>query len=332
MAKKSAKPKKPAKWREFEELVKKIYAQATPEATVRHNYFILGKSGSRRQIDVSIEARQGLHNYLTVVECKDYARPVGIGDVDAFATKIRDVRADKGVMVSSKGFDEGARGQAKENNITLFSYRQASETDWHQAGSASIWFRFTTETFRPEYMIAQLAGGGTTLIGVHEEVFTAEADVFTTGTNIAASLIEHHPFLSDTPEAIAQRGPGPMWLEGRIGTDVGPFFLKRDGELLEIERVVLQGSLEVLEYSVNPAFESGHVIEDAFTGAQPYTEVTSLPFRPEAVMRTQEGRLVTMEEYRTPRGVRFMLPPEARKDTTEFRITITSPNAGKGSV
>ncbi len=45
------------------------------------------------------------------------------------------------------------------------------------------------------------------------------------------------------------------------------------GQTAAVERLTLQGTMIVLEYVVNLAFESGHVFEDALTGAQPYTEV-----------------------------------------------------------
>src|SRR3712207_7958108 len=67
---------------------------------------------------------QGLHKYLTIVECKRYARRVGIRDVEAFITKIQDVQANKGVMVSTVGFDEGARAQRSEEHTSELQSRQ----------------------------------------------------------------------------------------------------------------------------------------------------------------------------------------------------------------
>lgn len=80
--------KKTERWKEFEQLVAQIYRQATPEATVKHNFFITGKSGRRRQIDVSIESTQGLHTYFfqwnnllwpLVISNTDGTRPIAVG-------------------------------------------------------------------------------------------------------------------------------------------------------------------------------------------------------------------------------------------------------------
>ena len=50
-----------------------------------------------RQFDVVMRHKNGLHDYLTVIECKDLNRRVSVADVDAFATKSRDAGANKAV-------------------------------------------------------------------------------------------------------------------------------------------------------------------------------------------------------------------------------------------
>ena len=66
---------------------------------------ILGKrSGSMRQIDISIRFDQGFYDYLTIVECKDYDRKVSIDRIEAFRAVIEDVGAQKGIMVRPRVF------------------------------------------------------------------------------------------------------------------------------------------------------------------------------------------------------------------------------------
>ena len=60
-----------------------------------------------RQFDVTVRFKFGLHNYLTVIECKDYSSKVSVEKVDAFVTKARDVNANKAVLISSQGFQSG---------------------------------------------------------------------------------------------------------------------------------------------------------------------------------------------------------------------------------
>ena len=66
------------KWEHFERLVAAIHQIAQQGADIRWNAKIEG-----RQFDVIICFEQGLYQYLTVVECKDYATPVPVEKVEA---------------------------------------------------------------------------------------------------------------------------------------------------------------------------------------------------------------------------------------------------------
>jgi len=248
--------------------------------------------------------------------------------VEAFATKLQDVRANKGVMVSTKGFDEGARAQAEQHNITLFSYREAVETDWEKVSAGSVWVTFTTEEFIPDVMLAELTDGTVTQIAPLEELYTQGGGVLFTGFELAGSMIEAHPFLAHTYEAASKRGPGRMWISGRLNSSVGPIFVQRASGQHQLDQITIQGDMVIQAYPTNPIFEEGHVIEDALTGQQPYTEVSSAPFNAQAIINSQEGRDVTIEEYRVTMGRNFYIPPEATTDDAQFRLTITSPGIG----
>ena len=58
------------KWKMFERVVAAIHLAEQKGATVRWNETIKG-----RQFDVTVRFKNGLYEYLTVVECKDYATP-----------------------------------------------------------------------------------------------------------------------------------------------------------------------------------------------------------------------------------------------------------------
>ena len=106
-------------WKEFELLVAAVHQAQSEGAEVKWNDCIEG-----RQFDVSVRFKKGLHEYLTVVECKNYQNPVPIGDVEAFVTKSRGVRANKAVMASSSGYQSGAIRVAAENNIILLNVEE----------------------------------------------------------------------------------------------------------------------------------------------------------------------------------------------------------------
>jgi hypothetical protein len=111
------------KWKMFERIVAAIHVAEQKGATVQWDEKING-----RQFDVTIRFKHGLYEYLTVVECKDYAKPVPAEKVDALVTKSRDAGADKAIMVSASGFQAGAIQVAKRHNIQLFSLKTLSNT------------------------------------------------------------------------------------------------------------------------------------------------------------------------------------------------------------
>ena len=110
---------------EFELLVKDMLAARLQAdisgATLNmvHNKLYKGKSGHDHQIDVSAELTLGGLEMLILTECKYYSHCVGVDDVMEFAYRIQDIGAHKGVLVTTIGFQEGARKIAQSHKITL---------------------------------------------------------------------------------------------------------------------------------------------------------------------------------------------------------------------
>lgn len=113
---------KTPKWKKFERFVAAIHIAEQKGATVKWNDIIEG-----RQFDVTIRFKEGLYDYLTVVECKDYATSVPVKEVEAFVTKSRRAKADKAIFFSSNGFQSGAKEVAKDEKISLISINTINE-------------------------------------------------------------------------------------------------------------------------------------------------------------------------------------------------------------
>lgn len=111
-------------WKEFERLVAAIHRVETQGADVRWNEVING-----RQFDITLRFKLGLHDYLTVIECKKYKRKVPVEKIDAFATKARDVNANKAVFVSSNEFQSGCIPVAQRHGIKLLTVNKKIEID-----------------------------------------------------------------------------------------------------------------------------------------------------------------------------------------------------------
>lgn len=127
------------KWLTFEKLVAKVQQELAPDASVKHNDHIWGQdSKTSRQIDIAIRKQIGQYNLLIVIDCKDYRTPVDIQEVEAFSSKVKDIRANKGAMVASNGFTEGAVNAAKHYAIDLYRLIDADAHDWQTYVSIPI--------------------------------------------------------------------------------------------------------------------------------------------------------------------------------------------------
>ena len=116
----TSKKKKDPKWKKFEKVVAGIHILRDREAIVKFNDRIQGRrTGRKQQVDVSVRFKKGFYSYLIIIECKNLTRGVEIGDVQAFATKMDDLGADKGIMVSANFFQEGAIATAEQYKVEL---------------------------------------------------------------------------------------------------------------------------------------------------------------------------------------------------------------------
>lgn len=113
----------PPTGKKLERLVAAIqYAESTG-AVVTWNDTIEG-----REFDVTVRFKYGLHTYLTVIECKEYSSKIPVEKVDALATKSKDVKANKAILVSTHGFQSGCLPVAERHGIQLLVLTESSAT------------------------------------------------------------------------------------------------------------------------------------------------------------------------------------------------------------
>lgn len=129
------------KGRPFERLVTRLYLEelaphvgegsrahgdvSAPSVCVSWDQKLPSLAGGRRQIDVLLRSRQGEHESLTIVECRDHE--VEVSEMDAFVTLVRHVGASHGVVASSVGFQRGAIDCARLEGIEM---RVVAEDDF----------------------------------------------------------------------------------------------------------------------------------------------------------------------------------------------------------
>ena len=115
-------------WEEYEKIVAHIYKSLGRNIGVK----ILGfgntckrkdKSGVYHQIDVLTAHSDGIHKYLTAIECKFWNEKVNKDPIMKLEEIIKDLNISQGVIVSKKGFTSDAIKYAKHTDIKLIELR-----------------------------------------------------------------------------------------------------------------------------------------------------------------------------------------------------------------
>ncbi|MBO5632370.1 MAG: restriction endonuclease [Aeriscardovia sp.] len=89
-----------------------------------------GKSGVEHQIDVLTSHSDGLHEYLTDIECKFWDQKINKDIVMKVHEIVLDCSFAKGIIVSKLGFTEDAITYAKYEGIGLVELREITDDDW----------------------------------------------------------------------------------------------------------------------------------------------------------------------------------------------------------
>ncbi|HRI67484.1 MAG TPA: restriction endonuclease [Polyangium sp.] len=114
----------------FERLVAAVQKKLDNDADIEWNARMRGASGTSRQVDVAIRGRWGSAKLFIAVEAKDYEDKVDIGIVESFIAKLKDIGANKGILVSSGGFTRDALLRARQDGVDTCVLRPATNDDW----------------------------------------------------------------------------------------------------------------------------------------------------------------------------------------------------------
>ncbi|MBS1949865.1 MAG: hypothetical protein OJF59_002503 [Cytophagales bacterium] len=120
---------------EYEKFVQDVYqsivdAQGYANITVQHNVKLKGRSNQEHQIDIYWEFELAGVKNRVAIECKNYSTEVPIGKVRDFYGVLTDIGNINGVMVSTVGFQSGAKEFASHYGIDLIEVRVPKSEDW----------------------------------------------------------------------------------------------------------------------------------------------------------------------------------------------------------
>ncbi len=122
-------------WKSYEEVTKAIYQRIGEETGVKvlgsgSNFKVPGRSGVDHQIDVLTSHSDGIHQYLTDIECKYWNQKVDKDTIMKVHSIVEDCGFSKGVVVSKKGFTSDALAFAKSVDIGVVILREPTDEDW----------------------------------------------------------------------------------------------------------------------------------------------------------------------------------------------------------
>lgn len=128
---------------EFEQRVFKLFSELLARGHLSCNFEnskIFSKkryySNDRKdeiEVDISIESyTHGREQYSTllVIECKNYSSAVPVNDIEEFHSKLQQIGASKGIVVSSNIFQRAALNVAQAKRIGLARLLPESELQW----------------------------------------------------------------------------------------------------------------------------------------------------------------------------------------------------------
>ena len=109
---------------EFELFTRHIYQKLVNDdvlkpTKVQHNVKLKGKSGCEHQIDVYWEYEIAGNKHRVAIECKNYNSKIPIGRVRDFFGALYDLGDVEGIMVTTNGYQKGAKLFADNYNIKL---------------------------------------------------------------------------------------------------------------------------------------------------------------------------------------------------------------------
>ncbi len=117
---------------EYEKFTREVYqklldADVVKTTEIKHDVKLTGKSGQKHQIDVYWEYEIEGVSHKVAIECKNYNSTVPLGRVRDFYGVLIDLDNVAGIMVTKKGYQEGAKRYASHYGINLMELRAPND-------------------------------------------------------------------------------------------------------------------------------------------------------------------------------------------------------------
>lgn len=100
-------------WKKYEKEIHTQFQDMYPEAEITHNASLPGRySKADRQIDILVQDYAAGEKITIIVDGKYYSENIDVKDVESFLAMMQDVGADKGLLITQKGYSQAAINRA----------------------------------------------------------------------------------------------------------------------------------------------------------------------------------------------------------------------------
>lgn len=196
------------KGKHYEEKTAEIVQKFNPQAQVFQGIRVSGKlSKVSREVDVQL-IDPAKYDQI-IFECKDHKAKVDIELVEALVTKLNDLGAKKGAIVSNSGFTKGAYNTAAAYDIDLLSVVDSGDE------------KIRTHVFAPNIIEDTfVSAGGLQLNGI-QGMFRLSQDLNTTQIKTDNGIMGWAEILAEYWNDIGMKGqpiPGEHYIERKNAT------------------------------------------------------------------------------------------------------------------
>jgi len=112
----------PTDWQDLQNLVGQLFTELGCEVQIGQKVKLL--RGATKEIDVRVVDQEVVPPSSYLCECKHWKAPVDQEVVHAFRTVMDDQGAHRGFIISSSGFQSGARAAVENTNTDLFTFEE----------------------------------------------------------------------------------------------------------------------------------------------------------------------------------------------------------------
>ncbi len=108
-------------WKDYQEATASYYREL---GLIAETDASLDGARGKHSVDVAVRGYRAGVEFLWIVECKYWNRRVPKATVATLSAIVSDIGADRGIILSKRGFQSGAPAMAHSSNITLTSLEE----------------------------------------------------------------------------------------------------------------------------------------------------------------------------------------------------------------